>query len=97
MPLRGLMSLESPETVIAVFVAISALTAVVCHAAIRFYVIASVLAGLVASLLYQVLAYVYAGFLDPFFMIAFVTGFVAATVISFIVGVPFMVKRGQQK
>lgn len=87
------MNLESPEIVIAVSVAISALSAVVCHSAIRFYVIASVLAGLVASLLYQILAYAYAGFLDPFFMIAFVTGFVAATAISFVVGVPFIAMR----
>ncbi len=60
------------------FVLIVLITSVVCHFQIRNFKKAVVVSAVVSAFLFQVLAYISLGYLDPFFIIAFViTGGIA--------------------
>ena len=63
------------------------------HIIVRRYALASIAAAVVSSVLFQCFAYIHAGHLDPFFLIAFIVGGALAFGIALIVGIPFLVRR----
>ena len=85
--------MESPIVVIGIFLFVAIGTSLVSHILIKTYLVASVMAGFLSSLIYQIVAYLYAGYLDPFFVVAFITGSIASFIIALIVGYPFVGKR----
>lgn len=85
--------MENPISVVSLFAAIGIAVSFLSHWAIKHYLIASMLAALFSSISYQLVAYVYAGFLDPFFIMAFVNGVVIYFLLALVVGVPFNIRR----
>jgi len=57
----------------------------------------SILAALTASILFQVIGFFVLGYLDPFFLIAFVNTLIISFIISVLVGVPFAYLRKKAK
>ena len=80
-----------------VLIGISVFTALLFHWFIRNYVIASFCAAVVADIGFQFVAYLHLGHLDPFFIIALVTGGGIAFAIAAIVGIPFIRVRRKRK
>jgi len=78
---------------IVIFVAICASSALIVHWRMEYYWAATILSALLSVILFQVVAYLYLGYLETFFLIAVVTSGAAALVISVIVGVFFKVIR----
>jgi len=76
-----------------VLVIISVLVGIIAHYNIKQYSKALILSGLISSVLFQVAAWIYIGYLDPFFIIALVTGMIIASLISAVVGLPFLIRR----
>jgi hypothetical protein len=72
---------------IAVFGVLSAAVAVVCHRRLSSFALAVFVSGPVAALLFQVIAAVYIGYVDPFFLIALITSTLLAWVVSCVVGI----------
>lgn len=64
---------------------------VVAHRLIKNFWLASLLAAFDAAVLLQVAAFVYAGSLDPFFIIAFVVSLVIGLLGAFAIG--FLMRR----
>lgn len=58
-----------------------------CHSIIRSFFGASIASALVSTILFQFAAYIELGYLDPFFLIAIVTGAFYALLISLPVGI----------
>ena len=63
------------------------------HAVVRRYVLATIVSATVTTIVFQVLAYVHVGYLDPFFPIAVVVGWFYAGAIAGVVGIPFRLAR----
>lgn len=63
------------------------------HLVLRRYALASVVSAVVSTVLFQCFAYIHAGYLDPFFLVAFVVAGALAFGIALIVGIPFLVRR----
>jgi hypothetical protein len=78
-----------------VFVGITVATATICHVKIKNYWVATILATLVSVILFQIVAYIELGYLDPFFLIAIVTSSAAALIISILVGALVKNYRGK--
>ena len=70
-----------------VFLIITVIAAWIFHAHLKKFFIACLLSGLVASTLYQVIGFILFGYLDPFFLIAWIVGFIIATGISALIGI----------
>ena len=79
-----------------IFVAVSALAAVMCHLFFRRVYLASILAGIISSILFQIGAYIDLGYLDPFAPVAFIFGAAYAAAIALFVGVLFYLFRRQK-
>ncbi|MFZ2976022.1 MAG: hypothetical protein WA055_05355 [Candidatus Moraniibacteriota bacterium] len=78
---------------IIIFVTIVLVVSAISHSLIKNYGKAIIVSATISAILFQIMAYVSLGYLDPFFIIAiFITG-VIAVVISAIVGVPFKINR----
>jgi hypothetical protein len=75
------------------FAIIGLVTSTCLHAMVRNYLLASVLAALIGSAIFQFAAYVQLGHLDPFFMIGFGVGAVLCFGLALLVGLPFRAKR----
>jgi len=73
------------------------IVALICHRLIKSYLIASLIAGPAASLAVQVVAYFDAGYLDPFFLVAFVTGTLISFGVALVVGLPFKWVRSKKQ
>ncbi|HRM00155.1 MAG TPA: hypothetical protein PLE22_12005, partial [Acidovorax sp.] len=56
------------------------------HLLLRSFLLATVLATATAVVLFQVAAYLYAGYLDPFFLVAVITSSVICLLITVTVG-----------
>jgi len=67
---------------------------VVCHWKIHHFWIATALATLSATLLFQVIAYIQLGYLDPFFLTAFFVSVFWALVGALIIG--YLMRRKKQ-
>jgi hypothetical protein len=74
-------------------VAISVVVALVVHWRERRLLRAVLMSSVLATVLFQVAAYVHLGHIDPFFPIAVVVGGVSSAVISAVVGGAFMLGR----
>lgn len=68
---------------------------VLCHWKIHYFWGATVLATLSATLLFQVIAYIHLGYLDPFFQIAFVVSVFWALVGALIIG--YLMRRNRKQ
>ena len=69
-----------------VFLILALVVSVVAHLTVRRFVFAVLLSALVSAALFQVIVRIQLGYLDPFFVIAFVTTSAAAVVISSVTG-----------
>lgn len=78
------------------FCIVSIIVAYIAHKKIRNYIIASILGGISSSIIYQIIGVFVIGYLDPFFLIAFVPETVIAIVIACIVGIPFIHKHSKE-
>ena len=76
-----------------VLVAISIGSAAAWHFKFREYAIAAGCAAATSVVVFQVVAYLQAGYLDPFFPIAVVTSSLLSFAIALIVGIPFWQRR----
>lgn len=74
---------------------IAVASAVAWHLLLNDYILAALGATASSVIVFQLVAYIYTGYLDPFFIIAMVTTGIASFVIALIVGV-FM-KRLKRK
>jgi len=74
-----------------VLLSISAGSAWVWHILLRSFLLASLLATATSVVLFQVAAYLHAGYLDPFFLIAVATSTAICLVVAVVVG---MLVRG---
>jgi len=78
---------------ILILVAIAVVVSLICHAFLRRFWPATNLAATAAAMLFLVASYIELGYLDPFFPIAFVFGWVYAWFVAMIVGIPFHIAR----
>ena len=63
------------------------------HTLIRRFFVACLASTVIATLLFQVFAYLKLGYLDPFFLVALITSGISSLVISAIVGLAFALYR----
>jgi hypothetical protein len=89
--LEGFMSEGTGGLII--FTIITLGSALVWHWLIAHYVSAVIGATITAVMTFQVAAYFYVGYLDPFFLVALVTSAIVAAVIALLVGLPFRERR----
>ena len=68
-----------------IFAILCILISIIVHKKITNVLIACIVVGLTTSIIYQIIGVLIIGYLDPFFMFAFVVGVVVAFVISLIV------------
>ncbi len=87
---------EGTEGII-VFVIIKLLVASVCHIAIRFFWLATLVSAVSSSILFNIAATIHQGYLDKFFLIAFIMAAFFAFVISSLIGLPFVWSRRKWK
>ena len=80
-----------------IFCFISASTAYLSHKKIKNYFLASLLAAIISSTLYQLIGFIILGYLDPFYIIAFAGGFVIAFLIALLIGIPIVNNRKKQR
>jgi hypothetical protein len=74
-----------------VFIAIAIVISIFAHKKFLlknpdYFLLISIIAGAVSSLIFQIIGYFVLGHLDPFAIIGFATGAVVATVVSVLVG-----------
>ena len=80
-----------------IFASICIVCAILLHWRIQSYWLATIVSTVVSVILFQVIAYIDLGYLDPFFIIAMVTSSAAAFAISVFVGAFFTKHRHKQK
>lgn len=83
-----------------IFIAIGILTSIICHYANTRYFVASLIADAVTNLIFHAVAYIHAGYLEPFFEIALFFSSLAGLALALIVGLPFLMyrrRRSQQQ
>jgi hypothetical protein len=78
-----------------VFGALAISVAVVCHRRISSFATAVLVSGPVAALLFQVVAALHVGYVDPFFLIGLVTTTVVGWIVSSIVGFALGARRAK--
>ncbi len=78
---------------ILVFVLLSILSSAVCHYFVKTYILAAILSACIASISFQSFAYVVVGYLDPFFIVALLVGWLIGFFISLLIGIPFLFER----
>jgi hypothetical protein len=76
-----------------IFLSIAVVSALLWHRFLPSYAMASIGATATTVVAFQIAAYFNLGYLDTFFLIAVVTSSLYAAAISFIVGIPFRVRR----
>ncbi|MCQ8877085.1 hypothetical protein NQT69_03405 [Pseudoalteromonas shioyasakiensis] len=83
------------EGIIGIFVlvTIATISSIASHLLIKQYFVAIVISGLIGTLLFQLSAYLYAGHLDPFFLVTVFVSFLAICVISSLIGLIKMKKN----
>lgn len=78
---------------ILVLITISVIVSLIVHHKIHDYILAIVISVIISCISFQIAAYLHAGYLDPFFLIAVATSSIIIAVISSLVGLPFYIKR----
>lgn len=81
---------------IAIFILISIIVSVLLHRKLKKFVWACLLSSTIISGTYQVIGIFVIGYLDPFFMIAFINTTAIAFIIAIIVGIPFAYMRRKE-
>ena len=76
-----------------IFVAVALVSAVLWHQYVSNYLVASLAASVTAVVVFQVLAYIHLGYLDPFALIAVVTTSAVALAIALAIGLPIRARR----
>ena len=74
-------------------VALAMVCAIVSHRLMKSYLFASLCAALAAAILFEIVAYLSFGYLDPFFIIVFATSSLISLVVALAVGVVFFIVR----
>jgi hypothetical protein len=82
-----------PTHVIIIALVVNLAVAVAAHALVKSYPVAVFLGGGLTSVVWQFIAHIQLGYLDPFFPIALVVGWMISMPISILTGVPFLMKR----
>ena len=82
---------------IIILVSISVVTAVAVHLFLHRYFSASLVAAVLSNAIFQFLAYLHVGYLDPFLPIALLVGGALAYAIALIVGLVILAYRKAQK
>lgn len=82
---------------IVVFLGIAVISATLWHRFVTGYASATIGATLTTVVLFQVAAYVHAGQLDKFFIIALVTTSAMALIISALLGLPLRARRKRER
>ena len=82
---------------IIILIAISVITAVGVHLFLRRYFSASLISAILSNALFQFIAYLHVGYLDPFLPIALLVGGALAYAIALIVGLVFLAYRKTSK
>ena len=57
------------------------------------YILACLVSGFLSSIIFQIIGFFVMGYLDPFYLWAFVGGVVVAFIIALLVGIPIEYKR----
>ena len=73
-----------------IFLLITVICSLLIHGYLKRYFIGSILAAFISTAIFQVLGYLVVGYLDPFFLIALVSGLCISFIVSLIVGLPFL-------
>jgi len=79
------------------FIIVTILLSVACHALIRRFVLAVFIAAMLSSLAWQGICWIELGYLGPFVLFAFAFGFLYALGIAVLSGLPFMIARRPQQ
>jgi len=69
---------------------LSIVSALGFHTKIKKYLLASVLSAIVSAVIFQIIGYFVLGYLDPFVIIALITGAMVSFVIALLTGLPFL-------
>ena len=80
-----------------VFLAITISCSCLIHGYCKRYFTAAILSGFFSTVLFQAIGYLVLGYLDPFFIIALVGGWIASFVISLFVGSLFLAVRKRRE
>jgi hypothetical protein len=89
--------MEKEQISIIVFVMMTLVIALPFHYKIDRLLVSSILAALVASVLFQIVGCFVVGYWDPFSLIALVTTLALSFIISIAVGLPFVYFRNKTK
>lgn len=76
-----------------ILIAIAAVIGLIAHARVHRFWPATIAAGLLSSVIFQAVAFVRDGRLDPFFLVALIFGTIYTIGIAALVGVPFYISR----
>ena len=80
-----------------IFLTIAIGISLVCHWLMKSYILASITSALLASMAFQLLNWLFLGYLDPLAIIAFfITGLIGF-VISLLLGLLFLLERRKAK
>lgn len=60
---------------------------------LRKYLLAAVISATLSTVVFQVIGYLIMGYLDPFFLIALILGWIVAFIVGLLVGLPFLIKQ----
>ena len=82
---------------IGIFIISGFIVASLIHAKLKKFFLACLLSSILISVVYQLIGILVLGYLDPFFMIAFINTTIIAFIISIISGIPFAYMRRKKK
>ena len=88
--------MEKEHIGILIFALLILISSLTFHYKIRNYLVSSVLAALTTSVLFQIIGFIVLGYIDPFFLIAFVITLVISFMASMLVGIPFVLYRKKE-
>ena len=78
---------------IIVFLLLTLISSIFFHYKIKNIFISSILAALVTSIIFQVFGFLVLGYLDPFFLIAFIASLLISFLVAMLIGIPFLRHR----
>jgi len=87
------------ETSLQVFALLAVPGVISCliHACLRRYFIAVVLSAFICTVLFPLFSYIEMGYLDPLLVLGLIQIFATSSIVSLIVGVPFLLGRRKRK
>jgi len=85
--------MEDPVLAVALLVSLGVVAAIVCHFLTKNYLYASTATAFSASVAVQIINYIHLGYLDPFFIFAFLSTVLGYFVLALFIGIPFAIIR----